>query len=110
MIKSKNVKNTSLITQLWFERAEKVINQLEHVYKLMEFFSYASLISFRFTNDYIPVLKEEKDKAKKIRKNELIKEMRAFLELYSAYQLEYDYFSYKNQTTFSFFIVISYYL
>ena len=26
MIKSKNVKNTSLITQLWFERAEKVIN------------------------------------------------------------------------------------
>ena len=110
MIKSKNVKNTSLITQLWFERAEKVINQLEHVYKLMEFFSYASLISFRFTNDYIPALKEEKDKAKKIRKNELIKEMRAFLELYSTYQLEYDYFSYKNQTTFSFFIVISYYL
>lgn len=33
--------------------------------------------------------------------------MRGFLELYSTYQLEYDYFIYKNQTTFSYFIVLT---
>lgn len=36
---------------------------------------------------------------------ELIKEFKQFLELYSAYQLEYDYFDHKNMATFSYFIV-----
>lgn len=73
--------------------------------KLMDFLSYASLISYRFKKEYIPTLKEEKDKLQKLRKNDLIREMQQMLELYQAYQLEYDYFDHKNQTTFSYFIV-----
>lgn len=30
--------------------------------------------------------------------------MKAFTELYSTYQLEYDYYDYKNQMTFTLFI------
>lgn len=73
--------------------------------KIFDFLSYSSMISYRFTQDYIPALKEEKDKLLKLKKNALIKEMRSLIELYSTYQLDYDYFDYKNQTTFSFFIV-----
>lgn len=47
---------------MWFERAEKILAQLEHMNKLLEFFNYASLIAYRFTKEYIPDLKEEKDK------------------------------------------------
>ena len=46
MINSK--KNTpKLITQMWIDRAEKIVKQLEHMNKLLEFLTYASLISFR---------------------------------------------------------------
>jgi len=44
------------MTTLWFERAQKVLNSLDHLYKLLEFFSYVSLLSHRFTNDYLPLL------------------------------------------------------
>jgi hypothetical protein len=55
MIKSKNQKQpNALITQLWFERAEKVMKQLDHLGRLIEFFTYVAQISFRFTKDYIP--------------------------------------------------------
>ncbi len=90
---------------MWFERAEKVISQVEHVIKLLEFFSYIALITFRFSKEYIPSLREEKDKLQKLRKNELIREMKQFLELYQTYQPEYEYFEYKNSMTFGFFIV-----
>ena len=63
------------------------------------------MIAYRFTNDYIPMLKETKDKGQRLRNNELIREMKGMLELYSTYQLEYDYFDHKTYTSFSAFIV-----
>eukprot|EP00347_Sterkiella_histriomuscorum_P015094 403358341 len=103
MINSK--KNTpKLITQMWIDRAEKIVKQLEHMNKLLEFLTYASLISFRIAQEYIPGLREEKDKLQKLRKNDLVREMKQFLELYQTYQTEYDYFDHKNQATFSYFI------
>ena len=53
LIKSKT-QSSSLITQLWFERAQKVMNSIEHVSKLLEFISYSGMISHRFNNEYIP--------------------------------------------------------
>ena len=82
LIKSKN---TSFANQLWFQRAEKVKKQLDYMQLIFDFLSYASLISNRFTQDYIPQLKPEQDKSLKIKKNELIKEMRGMIELYSSY-------------------------
>jgi len=55
-----------------------------------------ALTANRFVQDYILTLKEEKDKAKRLRKNDLVKEMRSMLELYSTYQPEYDYFDHKT--------------
>jgi len=34
----------------------------------------------------------------------LAREMKGLLELYSSYQLDYDYYNYKNGSTFSLFV------
>lgn len=81
------------------------MQQLDHTLKLLDFFSYVALIAYKFVNDYIPMLKEEKDKSLKLRKSDLAKEMRGMLELYSTYQIDYDYFDYKTYEKFSLFIV-----
>lgn len=76
--------------------------------KLLEFFSYASLVSNRINTEYIPMLKKEEDKLLKFKKIDLMKEMKSMCEIYSSYQLEYDYYDYKNSSIFSLFIVIIY--
>ncbi len=53
-----------------------------------------ALISHRFSVDYVPQLGSQA----------LVKELKGFVELYSAYQLDYDYFDYKHSPTFSLFI------
>ena len=98
LIRARNAASKPLIQLLWFERAEKVVQQLQHVLKLIEFFNYASVVSNRIYKEYIPMLKKEK-------RNDLIRECKSLTELYSTYQLDYDYFSYKNSQTFSLFMV-----
>ncbi len=44
------------------------------------------------------MLKQETDKSKKLQKNEVIREMRGFMELYSTYQPDYNYWDYKTAT------------
>ena len=104
MIKSKNNTSKPLITQLWFERAEKVVKQLQYTVRLIEFFDYVAIISHRFANEYIPQLKSIKGEhfgnAAKV-----IKEMKSFLEVNSVQQVDYDYFNYKHESTYSYFIV-----
>ena len=107
LIKSKSQKPNALLTQLWFERAEKVMKQLDHLGRLLEFFSYVAQISFRFYREYVPQLKEETDKKAKLKKTQLIKDMRQFLELYQTYQPDYDYFDHKHSQTFFLFQVSS---
>lgn len=85
---------------MWFERAQKVLNTLDHFYKLLEFFSYISLLSYRFTNDYLPMLADSKSG----KAAQASRDLKGMLELYSSYQLEYDYFDYKNGHTFSLFV------
>jgi hypothetical protein len=65
------------------------------VHRLLDFFSYVALISHRFTHDYLPLLGSNQN---------LIREIKALLELYSSYQLDYDYFDYKHGSTFSLFV------
>lgn len=87
-----------MITHLWFERAQKVMSSLDHTSRLLDFFSYISLISYRFTQDYTPLLKNAGASSS------LIREMKGTLELYSSYHLDYDYFDFKNGPTFSLFV------
>jgi 3-dehydroquinate dehydratase len=90
---------------LWFERAEKVLKQLDHLALLIEFLEYVATISHRFHQEYIPMLKDSSEGG--VRKVKLIKEMRAMMELYSAYQIDYDYFDHNNKEKFSLFKVNS---
>lgn len=105
MIKSKTGGSSkSLITQLWFERAEKIVKQLQYTLKLIEFFDYVSVISHRFQTEYLPSLKSKKGEQYS-EAPKLVKEMRSFIEVNSVQQVDYDYFSYKNEATYSYFIV-----
>lgn len=104
MIKSKNNANKPLITQLWFERTDKVLQQLQYTLKLLDFFDYAAVISHRFKHEYIPSLKNQQQLTS-IGSSKLIKEMKAFIEVNYVQQMEYDYFNYKNESTYSYFIV-----
>ena len=60
--------------------------------RLLEFFSYVALMSHRFHHEIAAQDVQVK------------RDMKAFTELYSTYQLEYDYYDYKNQMTFTLFI------
>lgn len=52
MIRSKN--QSSLLQRLWFERAQKVLSCLDHMRRLLEFFSYVALVSHRFHHEIEP--------------------------------------------------------
>lgn len=52
------------------------MKQLEHLGRLIEFFTYIAQISFRFAKEYVPSLKEETDKRLRMKKNELVKEIK----------------------------------
>ena len=75
LIKQRNTKNKSLLTQLWFERAEKILAQLRHLHTLFDFFDFVAMTAHRFTHEYTTT-----------------REMKGLCELYSSYQLDYDYF------------------
>lgn len=76
---------------------------MEHLGRLVEFFTYVAQISYRFFREYAPTLKEETDKKVRLKKNELVKEMKQFCELYETYQPDYDYFDHKHWQTFTLF-------
>eukprot|EP00350_Pseudokeronopsis_sp_OXSARD2_P004398 CAMPEP_0170546600 /NCGR_PEP_ID=MMETSP0211-20121228/4952_1 /TAXON_ID=311385 /ORGANISM="Pseudokeronopsis sp., Strain OXSARD2" /LENGTH=139 /DNA_ID=CAMNT_0010851151 /DNA_START=1278 /DNA_END=1697 /DNA_ORIENTATION=+ len=103
LIKQRNKASKPLIQYLWFERAEKVIKQLDHLMMLSEFLDYAALISSRFHNEYIPLLKEKSASNVSKQRLTLAREMKGFLELYSTYQIEYNYFNHLNLERFTLF-------
>lgn len=47
LIKSRTQKQNSLLTQLWFERAAKTIEQLNHLGLLIDQFEFMADVSFR---------------------------------------------------------------
>jgi hypothetical protein len=73
------------------------------MFKVIEFVEYVALISHRFYNEYIPQL--EKEKKLNLEFAKMIKEINGMMELYSCYQLDYDYYDHKSSSTFSLFIV-----
>jgi hypothetical protein len=65
-----------------------------------------AVIGHRFINEYIPMLDQKTNtKLKSLNRSKLIKELKSFVELYSTYQPEYDYYDYRNSHTFALFIV-----
>lgn len=89
VLKNKNSKIAPLIARLWFERAEKVMNQLDHLAMLLDFFEYMAIIADRFENEYRMQLENKGDYG-------LSKELHAFCELYQTYQPDYDAYDHKN--------------
>lgn len=78
-------KKPSLVQQLWFERANKILASLEHLLSLVELFEFAFALSARFAG-YLAQTTGNKY------------ELRSFLELYSTWQpSEYDPFSEKSK-------------
>jgi hypothetical protein len=94
---------------LWFERANKTLQQVNHFVLLIDQFEFMGDVCFRINDDSIPSLKksfkeEKNDKLRKV-KQEHINAMKQFLELYQTYSItEYDYWDFKTAPTFSLFV------
>jgi|DEB0MinimDraft_12_1074336.scaffolds.fasta_scaffold18293_1 hypothetical protein len=65
MIKSKTLQSDSLLQQLWFERATKTLQQVNHFSLLLDQFEFMGDVCFRIQDETIPSLKksykEERD-------------------------------------------------
>lgn len=48
MMQSRTKGSKPLVQMLWFERAEKILKQVEHTFSVMEFLEYVTLIANRF--------------------------------------------------------------
>lgn len=108
LLKSKT-KGGSLLQQLWFERAEKTMKHLSHFESLMDHFEYMGELANRLSTDSLPQLKksmkEEKNDKLRRQKQQLVQEMKSFLELYQTYNItEYDYWDYRHSAMFSLFV------
>jgi len=73
MIKSKSSTSNSLLQQLWSERANKTLQQLNHMGMLLDQFELMGDACFRLQDDTIPSLKkswkEERDEQMKKEKH-----------------------------------------
>lgn len=76
-------KNTSLVQQLWFARAQKIIDQITHLQTLVEFFDFCFVLSLRFS-EYLTQPTGNKY------------EVRSFLELYQTWTPDYDLYLHKH--------------
>ena len=90
MIKSKTSGNT-LLQQLWSERANKTLQQLNHMGMLLEQFELMGDCCFRIQDDTLPSLKkswkEDRDETMKKEKHSHIQALKQFLELYQTYSI-----------------------
>ena len=49
-------KSKSVLSQLWFARAEKILTQVEYLINVLEFIEYASVATHRVTHEYMVTL------------------------------------------------------
>lgn len=108
LLKSKT-KGNSLLQQLWFERAEKTMKHLNHFELLMDQFEYMGDLANRLSTDSLPSLKkslkDEKNDKLRRQKQQLVLEMKSFLELYQTYNIkDYDYWDHNHSPMFSLFV------
>jgi hypothetical protein len=84
MIKSRT-KGKGLLQQMWFERAEKTLRQVNHFGMLIEQFEYMGEVTNRLVTDSIPSLKKSIKEApdqSRPQKNQIVQDIRKFVELY----------------------------
>ena len=89
LIESKN--KSSLVQQLWFARAKKILKQIDHLHGLFEFFEFCTIIAQRFS-EYL----------KQPHGNKY--ELRSFLERYQSLQPSYDFWQNENKVEVEIFI------
>ena len=74
---------TSSLSQLWITRAEKILNQINHLYSLLEFVEYGCNACNRQLNLYKPrLLKNKTEETHFTASQNLIREMTSLFELY----------------------------
>ena len=54
MMESRKAK--SVLSQLWFSRAEKILKQVDYLMNVLEFIEYASVVAHRITHEYMVTL------------------------------------------------------
>ena len=52
-------KSKSVLSQLWFVRAEKILTQVEYLINVLEFIEYASVATHRVTHEYMVTLQTD---------------------------------------------------
>ena len=93
---NKAVKEASL-SSLWITRAQKIIDQMSHLYSLLDFIEYGCDVACRQLNIYKPrLLKNTTEETLFSASQRLIHEITSLYELYQAYQPDYDAYSYEN--------------
>ena len=96
MMESRKAK--SVLSQLWFARAEKILKQVDYLMNVLEFIEYASVVTHRVTNEYMVTLQTDQKVSSHAYSQQLHFEMKQSLELYQTYQLDYDLFDHLNRS------------
>ena len=75
------------------------MNQISHLYSLLDFFEYGCQAADRQLNKYKPRLLKNKTEEQLFSASQsLVREMSSLYELYQAYQPDYDIFDVANQS------------
>jgi hypothetical protein len=111
LIKSRQHKQSSVLQTLWQERANRTLQQMNHIGLLIDQFEYMYEVADRMKNETIPNLKqsskEETQTHLPVKKDKQshVHACQQFLELYQTFTItDYDYWDYKNFPVFSLFI------
>ena len=92
------IKNSSM-SSLWITRAEKILNQINHLYSLLDFIEYGCTACNRQLNIYKRRLqKNTTEETHFTASQRLMREMTNLYELYQAFQPDYDIFESVNQS------------
>jgi len=66
---------------MWYERAQKINKQLEHLMSLVDFFEFAAVLADRLAKQHVPKLK----KIVTPESQAMIGDIKRFLALYETY-------------------------
>lgn len=93
-MQARQKKNPTGLSPMWFERAERIMKEIEHTDQVLEFFNFMAKTSQQYMVEYNRALRKEgSEKADKLREK-LLK----FIDDYSKYELNYDIFYYENDS------------
>ena len=86
------------MNQLWIDRADKILDHVNHLYSLLEFIDYGCQAANRQLNQYKPRLLKNKTEEQFFSSSQkLVHEINSLYELYQTFQPDYDVYDVANQ-------------